>query len=208
MFHRYGGPPSPVAWILSISFCLTCLATTAPAHPHAFVTQRLAVVFDHEGLAGIRVRWTFDEMFASLIADAHDRNKNGTLEADEIVSVKGDAFDYIAEESYFVFIDIDEHPFPVKFIRDFKATLKNGRLDYEFLIPCHVTAIHTAKRITIATYDPSYYTAIFFADKNPVTLIDADGFDVQTQIREDPDTAYYFDMIHPWTLFLSFSKEN
>lgn len=56
-------------------------------------------------------------------------------------------------------------------------------------------------------YDPSYYTAIFFPQKNPVSLTTASGFDVKTAFKEDPDTKIYFDMIHPWALFMEFRKK-
>jgi len=177
------------------------------AHPHVFIVQRLNAVFDENGLTGIKVRWQFDDMFASMIAGDHDLNKNGQLENDEVKRVKENAFSYISEHNYFVFIKIDGKPFQVKWIRDFTAVLKDNRLVYEFLIPCHVTATERFKKITVATYDPTYYTAIYFAKKQPVSLSFADDFEVKTAIREDPATKIYFDTIHPWTLFVEFRRK-
>jgi ABC-type uncharacterized transport system substrate-binding protein len=177
------------------------------AHPHVFIVQRLNVVFDQKGLAGIKVRWEFDDMFASMIAEDHDANRDGILEANEIQTVKEKAFSFIAEQSYFIFIKIDNTPFKVQFITDFNAILKDKKLVYEFLIPCHVTATPHPKKITVASYDPSYYTAIFFTQEQPFSLTAADGFDVKTALKEDPDTAIYFDMIHPWTLFMEFRQK-
>ena len=179
----------------------------AQAHPHVFIVQRLNVVFDEKGLAGIKVRWKMDDMFASMIAEDHDQNRNGTLETKEVLAVKENAFIFIAEQSFFTFIRIDNQPFDVKFIRDFNAILENNRLIYEFFIPCHVTATDQFKNIRVASYDPTYYTAIYFADKNPVALTADDAFELKTAIREDPDTTIYFDMIHPWTLFMEFRKK-
>lgn len=178
------------------------------AHPHVFIVQRLNVVFDEKGLAGIKVRWKFDDMFASMVAEDHDHNRNGKLEAGEVQEVKEKAFSFISEDSYFTFIKIDKAPFQVKFVRDFNAILENQKLVYEFLIPCHVTATAQTKKVTVASYDPSYYTAIYFAQKEPVTLTAADGFDVKTSLKEDPDTKIYFDMIHPWTLFMEFRRKS
>lgn len=166
--------------------------------------QRLNVVFDEKGLAGIKVRWKFDDMFA----EDHDLNRNGKLEAGEVIKIKEKAFSFISEHSYFTFIKIDNVPFKVKFVRDFNAILENRKLVYEFLIPCHVTATNQAKKVTVASYDPSYYTAIYFTRKEPVTLTTADDFDVKTSLKEDPDTKIYFDMIHPWTLFMEFRQKS
>ena len=95
----------------------------------------------------------------------------------------------------------------MKFIKDFNAVLENQELAYEFLIPCHVTATSRLKTVSVASYDPSYYIAIHFAREKPVSLTAADHFEVKTAIREDPDTKIYFDMIHPWTLFMEFRKK-
>lgn len=179
----------------------------AIAHPHVFIDQQLEVVFDDNGLAGIRIRWKFDDMFASMIAEDYDLNRNGRLELPEVKEIKEKAFSYISEYNYFNFIKIDDKPFQVKFIRDFNALLENKRLVYEFLIPCHVTAIQQFKKVSIATYDPSYYTAILFAEKEPVSLTSVEAYEVKTAIREDHETKIYFDMIHPWTLFLEFRQK-
>jgi ABC-type uncharacterized transport system substrate-binding protein len=187
---------------------LTLQIPIVQAHPHVFIVQRLNAVFDEKGLAGVRVRWKFDDMFASMIAEDHDINRNGKFEAGEIQAVKEKAFSFISEHSYFTFIKIDNTPFPVKFVKDFNAVLENKKLVYEFLIPCHVTATNQVKKVTVASYDPTYYTAIYFTQKKPVSLTAADGFDVKTSLKEDPDTAIYFDMVHPWTLFMEFKRKS
>lgn len=178
------------------------------AHPHVFITQRLTVAFDEKGLAGFKVSWKFDDMFATMIAEDYDLNRNGILETDEVSIVKEKAFSYLSNYSYFTFIKIQNTPFEVKFIKDFNAILKNRGLVYEFFIPCHVTATNDLKKISVATYDPSYYSAIFFEEKEPVSVTNTNGFDVKTAVREDPDTKIYYDMVHPWALFMEFRKKS
>ncbi len=180
----------------------------ARAHPHVFIVQRLNVVFDEKGIAGIKVHWKFDDMFASMVAEDHDQNKNGKLEPAEVKTVRQNAFSYIFEYNYFTFIKIENKPFKVKFITDFNAVLEDKKLVYEFFIPCHVTAISTPKNISVATYDPTYYTAIYFDDETPVSLTSAESYDVKTDIREDSDTKIYYDLVHPWTLFINFRKKS
>ena len=151
-----------VFWVLWI--------VPAGSHPHVFVVQRLEAVFDDKGLAGIRVRWKFDDMFANMIAEDHDRNHNGQLEPSEVRSIRENAFDHIAEFNYFVFVKIDGQAFQVKYTTDFTALLDDRRLVYEFFVPCHVSATRNVKKIKVATYDPSYFTAIFFAKNSPLSL--------------------------------------
>ena len=49
--------------------------TGIQAHPHVFIVQRINAVFDDKGLAGFRMWWKFDDMFASMIAEDHDLNR-------------------------------------------------------------------------------------------------------------------------------------
>lgn len=87
------------------------LLSKANVHPHVFIVQRLNLVFDENGLAGIKVRWKMDDMFASMIAEDHDQNRNGTLEPGEVRSVRENAFIFIKEFNFFTFIKIDSRPF-------------------------------------------------------------------------------------------------
>ncbi len=174
------------------------------SHPHVFIVTRLEAVFDDKGLAGVRVRWGFDDMFSSMIAGDYDRNKNGQLEETEIALIKKEAFSYLANHDYFCFVKISDKPFKVKFVREFSAALNKGKLSYEFLIPCHVTAIDTFKEFRIAVYDPTYYSAVFFAEKRTVSIENGSSFETVTQIAENKKESYYYDMIHPWDLSLKF----
>jgi len=181
-----------------------CMGSDAIAHPHVFIVQRLNVVFGNQGIEGFEVEWHFDDMFSSMIATDYDQNQNSTLEPAEVAVVKEKAFSYIAKYDYFVFVKIDGQPFKVRWIKDFNAVLKNGKLSYHFFVPCHVKAHKQFKKIVIATYDPSYYTAIFFAQKRPASVENVDRFVIESSIKEDKSTSIYFGMVNPWALFLKF----
>lgn len=174
------------------------------AHPHVFIVQRISIVFDDQGLAGFKMRWGFDAMFSSMIAGDYDGNQNGHLESKEVQTIKAKAFNYISNYNHFTFIKINGKPFEVKYIKDFKAVLKNNKLIYEFFVPCHVAAIRQFKEIIVATYDPSYYTAVFFAKNRPASLTFSEPYDVKSAIREDKSSSIYYGMVHPWALFLEF----
>jgi ABC-type uncharacterized transport system substrate-binding protein len=189
---------------LILFFSILFAVSDAVAHPHVFIAQRLNIVFDDKGLAGFRVEWNFDEMFSNMIAVDYDQNHNSTLEPGEVAIVKEKAFSYIAEYDYFVFVKIDGRPFKVRFIKNFNAVLEDGRLSYRFFVPCHVKANKSFKQIIIATYDPSYYTAIFFARNQPASVENAEPFVIESSIREDKSTSIYFGMLNPWALFVKF----
>ena len=181
-----------------------CMGSDVIAHPHVFIVQRLSIVFDNQGMAGFRVEWHFDDMFSSMIATDYDQNQNSALEPAEVAMVKEKAFSHIAVYDYFIFVKIDGQSFKVKWIKDFNAVLKNGRLSYHFFVPCHVKADKLFKQIVIAAYDPSYFTAIFFAQKRPAFVKNGDQFVIESSLKEDKSTSIYFGMINPWALFLKF----
>ena len=178
----------------------------ARAHPHVFVSQRFTVTFGDQGLTGVQVCWSFDDMFSAMIAGDYDLNQNGRFETTEIAKIEKEAFSNLAGFGYFIFIRIDRTPFPVKEVKNFNAVLDQGRMRYEFFVPCPVAAAGQARKVSIAGYDPSYYSAIFFSEQAPVVLESAEGFEVHTALREDPEPSIYFDMIHPQTLFLEFRR--
>jgi len=195
--------------ILSIGFLVVVFFKTESfAHPHVFINQKIKIVFDAKGVAGFRIQWEFDDMFTTMIAGDYDINKNQLLEKNEVTTIKEKAFSYLANSNYFTFIKIDNVPFNVKFVQHFSATIINKKLIYDFFIPCHVSASFNTKRIIVATYDPTYYSAISFAEHHGAVLDEVKGdierFETEVMIQEDKSTKIYFDMICPTALFLEF----
>lgn len=174
------------------------------AHPHVFIAQQTKIVFDEKGLAGFKIYWTFDEMFSVMIGEDFDKDKNGSLDKKEVKTIKEKAFGYIASYNYYIQIKIDEKPFNVKFIKDFNATLNNGKLSYEFFIPCHVSAVKNPKDIKLSPYDPEYYSAIYFPDETRLFLENSEPFEIETKVERDMSTLFYYDTVNPLAIFLNF----
>jgi len=194
--------------LILAAFLLFVLPDASSSHPHVFIQNSLRIVFDQQGLAGVQVSWVFDEFFSSMIADEFDRNHNNTLEESEIHAMKKEAFANLAKFDYFSFIKIDGKPFKVAYIRDFTASLEGGKLIYEFMIPCHVTAGTTFKEFIIAQYDPTYYSRVAFAKDQPVTLEGASDFEVNWRIHKNLKEAYYYGQVHPVEVIVSFKWKN
>ncbi len=174
------------------------------AHPHVFIEERVKFEFDTKGLAGIRMVWTFDDMFSTMVAEDFDRNKNQALEPEEVAEVKKGMFDNLVNYGYYAFVKIDTKPFEVKHVSDFKARLHKGVLTYEFLIPCPVAAAAQPRVVTLTSFDPDYYCALFFAETNPTLISGASAVEVSASIRKEMETSYYFGMVNPWQQRVSF----
>jgi ABC-type uncharacterized transport system substrate-binding protein len=174
------------------------------AHPHVFIDNQFRLFFDDQGLAGIQVKWVFDIYFSQMIAEEFDTDRDGTLSPFEVAVVEKDAFRNLAEFDYFVFVKINGKPFKVRWVRDFNATLHAGVLTYEFLIPCHVKAATTVKEIRVSPYDPSYYTMVQFSKSQPVTFESANGFKVDYHIAKNTKESYYYGLVNPYEMVLTF----
>ncbi|MDY6789996.1 MAG: DUF1007 family protein [Thermodesulfobacteriota bacterium] len=193
---------------ISVVVGLMVFSPAAYSHPHVFVVNKMILIFDDHGFAGIRVNWSFDEFFSSMIAGDYDKNRNKKFEKSEIAMIKKEAFSYLLNFDYFSFIKIDGKPFKVKWVTNFIAALSNGKISYEFLIPCHVKASSTFKEITIAQYDPTYYSAVILGKNNPVKIEAGPNFETGFKIAENLKESYYYGMVHPVEVILKFRLKN
>ena len=197
--------------VIGLVVCLLLLPAFVPVasgHPHVFIENALTIIFDKQGLAGVQVKWVFDEFFSNMIACDYDSNRNGKLEASEVKNIKEKAFSNLKNFDYFTFIRIDKRAFKVTYIREFSAELKEGKLIYRFLIPCHVKAVTGYKQFIISQYDPTYYTSVSFAEDNPVSLKGAPGFDADYHVEKNLKKSFYYGQFHPLEVVLKFRKKN
>lgn len=194
----------------SLIMCLlpAAFASVASGHPHVFIENTLTLIFDNHGLAGIHVKWIFDEFFSNMIACDYDSNHSGSLDSREVNNIKEKAFRNLKNFDYFTFISIDKRPFKVKYVRDFSAELKGGKLIYRFLIPCHVKATSGYKQFIISQYDPTYYTSFAFVKNNPVRFRGASHFDTAHHIEKNLDKSFYYGQFHPLEIVLEFREKN
>ena len=197
-----------IALLALAAFLVLVFPQLSLSHPHVFIQNTLAIVFDHQGLAGIRVKWVFDEFFSSMILGDYDQNHNSKLENSEIKTIKSEAFTNLANYEYFTFIRIQGKPFKVEYVRDFSAALAGGKLIYEFWIPCHVKASSIFKQFIVSQYDPTYYTRVAFAKDQPVKVKSGPGFDINYRIVKNMKKSYYFSQIHPIEVVMRFRRKH
>ena len=177
------------------------------AHPHIFIDNTVTIVFDKEGMAGIKARWVFDEMFSSMIIHDYDRNQDKKLSAGEIKNIKDNLFSNLRNYHYFTYITIDGKNFPVKFVADFLAAIDANRVVYNFLIPCHVKAHSRKKEIKISMYDSEYYTDIALAEKNPIYFENDSIIERTYEIIDSTENPFYYGQIFPQEIIIKFKKK-
>lgn len=192
--------------VFALAVSILLVLSSAQAHPHLFLTNKLKVVFDSEGIAGFNVEWAADEFSSIGLTDGYDENESGKLDPDELRQFEKDSFTNLRGFNYFTHITIDKKPFKVSFVKEFRVTYVKGKINYTFFIPCHIKAYSEIKEVSVAQYDSSYFSYIAFSETAPVVLENGKKFTTEFTISENKAESYYFDMIHPVALILRFKE--
>ncbi|OEU68895.1 MAG: ABC transporter substrate-binding protein [Desulfovibrio sp. S3730MH75] len=146
------------------SFCAASIfimlsPNQAAAHPHVFVDCTLTFEFDSEGLRGVRQKWWFDEMFATMILGDFDIDRDNKLSSEEAKALENGAFVNLKNFDYFTTILVDGRKHTIATATEFKSTIEDSTLVYKFFIPCRVKQDGKKHTIITAIYDDSLYTA-------------------------------------------------
>ena len=191
-----------------IVFILSLLHADLFSHPHVFIDNSLKVLFNEKGLAGINLKWVFDEMFSGMIIYEFDKNKNRKFEASEIEKVKKGVFEHLKNFDYFTHMKINGQEFKVRYVQGFSASIYEDKVIYNFFIPCHVMAISTFKEVRISVYDNENYCSISLIQNNPVQFENTSSIDFHYEIVKNTEEPYYFGMLFPQEIILKFRGKN
>jgi ABC-type uncharacterized transport system substrate-binding protein len=186
---------------------LIVIATSAHGHPHAFVVTSYTIVFDNQGLKGVRVYWEFDEMYSTTTATEFDLNGDGKLSESESRELIKLGKESLPSLNFFTNIQIDGVAYDVASVDDFRISYEKGILVYKFFVDCPVKASKNGNKIKISPYDNDLYLAMLFRQGQPVDFENSELYNVETSIGEDKDTLIYYDSMHPYALNLEFSKK-
>jgi ABC-type uncharacterized transport system substrate-binding protein len=131
------------------------------AHPHVFVDNNVVFVFDAKGLTGVKIQWTFDELYSSSVIMDYDQNRDQVFNSVEARQLAGQAVADLKPNHYFTYIQVNGRAFPVKGIREFKVAIKKSRVVYSFYVPCPVSVRTAEQTVAVSCYDESYYVRKF-----------------------------------------------
>jgi len=94
---------------------LASLAGIGPvaAHPHVFIDYTVTVLFDDTDVKGIRMSWTFDEMYSSMLFHDYTSRPQGPLTSNDVKSLEKGAFRDTADFHYFVDMKLNGEVLPV-----------------------------------------------------------------------------------------------
>ena len=109
-----------------VGLCAAFLASTATAHPHVFIDYGVALLLGGDRIDGVRVTWTFDDLFSGFVLQEFDRDRNGTLSAAEIRQIEEKHLAEFRRARFFTAVSVNGQEVTPGAARDFTATAVKG----------------------------------------------------------------------------------
>jgi ABC-type uncharacterized transport system substrate-binding protein len=146
--------------------------SAALAHPHVYVTMKSEIVYDAEGrMTGIRHHWTFDDMFSSYATQGLESKVKGEFTREELQPLAEVNITSMKEYDFFTEGKMNGKKVEFETPKDYFLELKDQLLTLHFTLPLKEPV--QTKSIDLEIYDPLYFVAFEFDEKNPITLKDA-----------------------------------
>lgn len=174
----------------------------ASAHAHVFVLHTVEVVFAGKGVAALRLRWAFDEIFSDGMFKDFDTDGNRSFDAEEVNAIREVSLPSMKEFGYFTHVWVNG---------DRKETFADVSLDvtsagdtviYEWSLKLAEPADPSREKVEISIFDDSYYVDVALRMPDAVKLLDAPA-GCGYEIVEDEAKAFYFESIFPQVIDLS-----
>ncbi|WP_198138382.1 DUF1007 family protein [Pelobacter propionicus] len=172
---------------------LTGISKECHAHPHVFIDCSIRLEFSGGKLTGIIEKWSFDEMFSSMILMDYSKNGSGNIDSNKIAALKKEYFDKLAKDSFFTKMYIDNKVMKFNVASNFVPTVEDGKLIFSFKLNTGGVPIPSSGA-SVTVYDDTYYNSIEIAEAGVAGLVPSGLKLKKGQFKE---VAYYFGQVHP-----------
>ncbi|MGC6358896.1 zinc transporter binding subunit ZevA [Bisgaard Taxon 45] len=152
-------------------FGVVCLlfAIVVQAHPHAFIDMKTKILVQEQQLIGFSMQWTLDE--ASSAAVLYDlRQTRGDKEA--LQALIEEVMGNIVHEHYFSYL-YDKAGKKIKYRakpQNYGMKSNQNQVQYYFDFLLSQPRTLAKDELTLLTYDPTYYVAMYYDQGNKNAL--------------------------------------
>ena len=136
-----------VAWLLLLA------PGPAAAHPHVFVDYAVTVLLAGDAVDGIRLTWTFDDLFSGFILQEFDTDRNQTLSPQEIRRIEEKHLTEFQRAGYYTTVNVNGKPAVLPPARGFSASVAKGIVTYEFVLSVRAS-LATTTALEVLVDDP------------------------------------------------------
>lgn len=143
-----------MALIAALAGAFLALAMPAArAHPHVFIDYSIEPEMKDGAIVGLRLTWSFDELYSSLVVDSVDRDHDGKLSASEIDAIAKRTLKTIEAAKFYSHFTLDGVAWQVEKAQHFTVEINGDRIAYIFTLRLP----SPAKTVTLVAYDAEYY---------------------------------------------------
>ncbi|MCD4796017.1 MAG: DUF1007 family protein [Candidatus Cloacimonetes bacterium] len=130
------------------------------SHPHVWIEYAAEVIFSEEGLEGLEIEWTFDEMFSWQIVMDYTEDHDFEISEEESKIIENEAFAYLAESGYFADFYVNGKKYEVRKVEKFHAECRGELLVYHFYIPWKVPVKKGTIYLKICFFDETIFCEV------------------------------------------------
>jgi ABC-type uncharacterized transport system substrate-binding protein len=179
--------------------------TVAPAaaHPHVFIENKMAFVFDAGKVTALRLTWTFDDVFSDSLLMQFDADGDGTFDDLESKAVGESVLPNLKMFHYFTYVFVDGKQLDPIEPAGFVASADDKRIvTFRMMVPLPQPIDPRSAALATEIYDSEYYVQVDLAQQDPVTLENADGAPCSATLRDDTKRAYFGGVVIPQEISL------
>jgi ABC-type uncharacterized transport system substrate-binding protein len=144
----------------------------AQAHPHVWITATSELLYAADGsLTGVRHAWTFDDMFSTYALQGIESKIKGAYSHEELAPLAQTNVEALKEFGYFTFAKAEGKKQKFEEPVDYFLEFKDGLLTLHFTLPLKTPL--KSKELALEVFDPTFFVDFKYADKDPVTLVQA-----------------------------------
>ena len=174
---------------------IVALAVSAMAHPHVFADVSVVAEFGPGGFTGIKNHWVYDELYsAAMAASMGYDGKAFSKEANE--KLKAAILGPLQESNFYNYIQIEADFLKAEGVKNFKATMKDGKLVLDFTVKFTVPVTADYTMLVIVVSDPTNYIQMT-TDMENADVNAPDGLDIE----------FFADGLNGLTLFRAFRSD-
>lgn len=151
--------------LFAVTILVVLEFSAAFANPDVWVQTGMIFRFEDGKVTGVSYDWAFDEFFSSRTIASFDADGDGELEPAETVRLRREAFDPLAEFSYFVHVWEGDQKRNELEIESFAADVDEGLLVYRFTVALTPPVDPVADEIIASLHDESIFVDFRFREK-------------------------------------------
>ena len=146
-------------------------APAVQAHPHVWTVIRTGLMAGNDGLVtGVKVDWTFDEVYSGFALEGLDANGDGSFSPEEIAPLTKENIESLVESNYFIAFKQNKKSLPNAPVTQYGQSYDGTKLTLSFVFSLKQPADPKLGALEVKVYDPDFFIAFDYDTTNPTKL--------------------------------------